>query len=101
MVNQKQLVRYLLPSSVLHLLVLSLKVCGVWSCVDGKAEAGKATIMGQDGSKSKSKLIPKDWHLVKVVSAILGEEDCLLLLYCLEKSQVVTKIQDAVYKTML
>ena len=39
---------------------------------------GRAVIMGQHGSKFKSKIIPLDWHIVKVVSAILGKEDCPL-----------------------
>ena len=74
--------------------------CILLSRVDGKATVGRAVIMGQPGSKFKSKIIPPDWHIVKVVSAILGEEDCPLP-PCPGKSQMVMKIKDVVKKTIL
>ena len=33
-------------------------------------------IMGGPGSKHKGKVIPKKWHLVKVLSVSMGEEPC-------------------------
>ena len=74
--------------------------CTLLSPVDCKAIAATAVIMAQAGSRFKTKIVPKDWHTVKIVSAILGEEDCLLT-PCSIKSQVVMKIKDAVNKTVL
>ena len=74
--------------------------CTLLSRIDEKATARRAVIMGQPGAKFKSKIIPTDWHIVKVVSAILEEEDCPLP-PCPGKSHMVTKIKDAVKKTIL
>ena len=52
--------------------------CILLSRIDGKATVGRAVIMGQPSAKFKSKIIPPDWHIVKVVRGILGEEDCPL-----------------------
>ena len=74
--------------------------CTLLSRINGKATAGRAIIMGKPGSKFKSKIIPSNWHIVKVVSAVLGEEDCPLP-PCPGKSRMVTKIKHAVKKTIL
>ena len=74
--------------------------CTLLSLVDGKAIAATVVIMAQAGSRFKTKIVPRDWYIVKIVSAISGEEDCPLTPYSVN-SQVVTKIKDVVNKIVL
>ena len=74
--------------------------CTLLSLVDGKAIAATAVIMAQAGSRFKTKIVPNDWRILKILSAISGEEDCPLT-PCSITSQLVTKIKDAVNKIML
>ena len=68
-----------------------------WECTllsESKRQAGSGIVMGQHGSKYKSKVIPKDWHLVKVVGVLLGNEECPTP-PCLGKFYTVMKFHDA------